>query len=294
MICPGQVRPVPPLRQPVSGGTIGSMDDATLLDRFRGCLVGLAVGDVLGCPYENLDWPEIRSLYALPDGQERLEGLPEWPAHRAPIAKKWRLRGLHSDDTQQALTVARVLLRDGELRPAALLRELLWLYRQDVPRVDAKKGLGQAGDGAHRGAGRTLRRTMQRAGHPPDDPPSPSDGAAMRVAPVGLFFRDDADARVAAAGESALVTHRHPHAVAAAAAVAGAVAAALDGADYEALLNRAARGRALRGSLPVRGPTPRRRARIRHSHCIAVEIGVRRRGIRGGARGSAQADSGAD
>jgi ADP-ribosylglycohydrolase len=44
-----------------------------LRDRFLGCLLGCAVGDALGAPYEGL-WAE-----SIPDAET---GLPQRPVHR--------------------------------------------------------------------------------------------------------------------------------------------------------------------------------------------------------------------
>ena len=61
----------------------------------------------------------------------------------------------------------------------------------------------------------------QEAGTPA---PSAGNGSAMRAAPVGLFFRDDPEALVAAAHDQGRITHRDPRCSAGAIAVAGATA----------------------------------------------------------------------
>ena len=72
------------------------------------------------------------------------------------------------------------------------------------------------------------------------------NGAAMRIAPLGLFYWFDPAALSAAAVRASQVTHRHPAAVAGAAGVAHAFAYALtrpngpavDAADFVAYLQR--------------------------------------------------------
>lgn len=60
------------------------------------------------------------------------------------------------------------------------------------------------------------------------------NGAAMRVAPLGAWFRDDLKAAAEQARLSALTTHAHPEAVAGAIAVAVAAALAAAGAGQQA------------------------------------------------------------
>ena len=62
------------------------------------------------------------------------------------------------------------------------------------------------------------------------------NGAAMRVAPLGVWFADDLDRVAGEAARSAAVTHAHPQAAAGAVAVALAVALAVGGFAGEALL----------------------------------------------------------
>ena len=97
-----------------------------LVDAFSGALLGLAIGDVLGCPVEGMREADIRARYGHIDGL--VQG-PEWPIER------WRLPGLHSDDTQQALTLAEGLIRRGALRPLEVLAA--W---ERIPRLDRRAG----------------------------------------------------------------------------------------------------------------------------------------------------------
>ena len=63
-------------------------------NKLLGCMSELAVGDVLGCPVEGMTFGDIREKYG------EIQGLL-----RPPFSRHWRLPGLHSDDTQQALAV---------------------------------------------------------------------------------------------------------------------------------------------------------------------------------------------
>ena len=73
------------------------MPQLTRMDRARGCLLGLAIGDALGAPLEGLSAQQIRAHYGLVD--DYVDGARAWK--KKPY--RWRMPGLYSDDTQQAL-----------------------------------------------------------------------------------------------------------------------------------------------------------------------------------------------
>src|SRR5436309_1272644 len=83
------------------------MPQSTPIRRARGCMLGLAVGDALGAPLEGLSAPQIRTHYGLIT--DYVDGAVAW--RRKPY--RWRMPGLYTDDTQQALALADVLLERG-------------------------------------------------------------------------------------------------------------------------------------------------------------------------------------
>jgi ADP-ribosylglycohydrolase len=124
--------------------------------------------------------------------------------------------GLYSDDTQQALALCDVLLEHG---------------RVDVDRL-AELYLGLATPkgsyvGAHRGVGRSFRQVLadlERGVSPRDTgQKSAGIGAAMRIAPVALYFNGEPGAMVAAVMAASLMTHRDIRSLAGAMAVSHAV-----------------------------------------------------------------------
>jgi ADP-ribosyl-[dinitrogen reductase] hydrolase len=186
------------------------MPQLTRIDRVRGCLLGLAVGDALGAPLEGLSAQQIRAHY----GQvvDYVDGARAWK--RKPY--RWRMPGLYSDDTQQALALCDVLLEHG---------------RVDVDRL-AELYLGLATPkgtyvGAHRGVGRSFRQVLadlERGVSPRDTGQrSAGIGAAMRIAPVALYFNGETEAMVAAVMAASLMTHRDIRSLAGAMAVSHAV-----------------------------------------------------------------------
>jgi poly(ADP-ribose) glycohydrolase ARH3 len=172
-------------------------------DRFLGCLLGQAVGDGLGAPYEGLladmiyhDFGPAAELVKNPSGDTLY----------------------YTDDTQMMIGVAETLAELGHIEQEALCRAFAANYQP-------QRGYGQ---GARRvlealiegGDWRELARSQFPGG-------SLGNGAAMRAAPVGLLFCDDLDRVMEEARLSALPTHVHPLGIEGAQVLALAVALAV-------------------------------------------------------------------
>ncbi len=170
------------------------MPHLSRVDRVRGCLLGAAVGDALGAPLEGLSSQQIKSHY----GRVRnyVDGVQAWK--RKPY--RWRLRGLYTDDTQQALALCDILLEYGRIPPERLAELYLSLANP--------KG---AFAGAHRGIGRSFRQVLAalERGVPAHltGQTGAGIGAAMRIAPVALYFGQDLDALFDSAMAASLMTH---------------------------------------------------------------------------------------
>jgi ADP-ribosylglycohydrolase len=171
----------------------------------------MAVGDALGAPLEGLSAPQIRSHYD--QVVDYVDGVRAWK--KKPY--RWRLPGLYSDDTQQALVLAECLLADGIIDPNRLARTYLSMA---TPRGTYL--------GAHRGIGRSFRQVLHDlengASHRDTGTATAGIGAAMRIAPVGLALRVEDDAFLPTVMNASLMTHRDIRSLAAAVAVACAVA----------------------------------------------------------------------
>ena len=186
-------------------------------DRVLGSLLGLAVGDALGAPLEGLTAQQILAHYGQVD--DYVDGSRAWK--KKPY--RWRMPGLYSDDTQQALALADVLLECGKVDPGRLAA----IY---VGMANPKGGYV----GAHRGVGRSFRQVLNllENGAPPCQTGqlSAGVGAAMRIAPVAIYYDADDDAGLFEAVMAAsLMTHRDVRSLAGASAVAHAVRRLLDG-----------------------------------------------------------------
>ena len=195
-----------------------------LLDTFQGCFLGMAVGDVFGCPVEGLPPKTIQERHG------SISSLLHPEEKYFPELRFWRVPGLHSDDTQQALTIADVLIEHGRLEEFKVLSIWEAMAHTDIYETYPDTGRRKKSTmcfGCHRGTGRSLRNRIKYPSRPTSS--SAGDGAAMRVAPVGLFYWNNPRQRVDAAVRSAFLTHRHPLAVVSTAAVAAAIAAVMSG-----------------------------------------------------------------
>jgi ADP-ribosylglycohydrolase len=129
---------------------------------------------------------------------------------------RWRLPGLYTDDTQQALVLADVLLERGRM-DAEHVAELYL-------RLATPKGSYL---GAHRGTGRSFKQVLTdlENGIPADrtGQTSAGIGAAMRIAPLALYYSSHPEAMFEAVMAASLITHRDIRSLAGAMAVAIAV-----------------------------------------------------------------------
>ena len=215
--------------------------------RAYGALAGLALGDALGMPTQEMSPEQIRAVYGritgLVDGDASQPYAPGMPA------------GSVTDDTEQALLVASLLVRGrgsssgrvaldaGEFAHALLAWEDSMIERGSLdllgPSTKAALELVRAGEDplSVGGAGTT-------------------NGAAMRVTPIGIAVSTaDPEAFADAVWSSCQVTHATRQGFQSAALVAAAVSMGIDAAhsttpDLRSLLWKAV---TYVDSLPERG-----------------------------------------
>lgn len=191
-------------------------------DRARGALVGLALGDALGMPTQLLSRDQVR------DRWPRLVWFEAGPADSllAPSVPA----GTVTDDTEQALVVARELLEDGgRVDPDRLAGRLAeW-----ADRATAAGGLEVLGPSSARALAQYRRTgTSVGAGRYGD-----TNGAAMRICPVGIVCRPEPlEALVDLVAAVDQPTHDTRIAHAGAAAVARAVSAGIEGVAPDQIL----------------------------------------------------------
>lgn len=196
-------------------------------DRALGALYGLAIGDALGMPTQELDRARAGAIIGSP------AGFREAPADN-PISHGLPA-GSVTDDTMQCLLIANLLIAaGGTIEPQALADALLAWEREmgergrtDLLGPSTKRALAAvaAGDDPSR-TGRT----------------GTTNGAAMRITPVGIATPGEPLDRLLAAVLAAdRVTHDTDVAHAGAAAVAAVVSAGVGGENFESAAHQGIR-----------------------------------------------------
>ena len=194
-------------------------------DRVTGSIVGLAVGDALGAPVEGWSAREI---------SRRFGTLRDY-------VDTGRLPGAYTDDAQQALCIADVLLEEGGFDPDALSRKFVELAQPIAPPAPQSWGEISGGVrgryfGAFRGTGPGFRDSVQAlqqgVSWQESGTLSAGNGTAMRVGPLGAFYHDRrlVDFR-SAVFTSAWITHTDPRALAGAFMIAYSVVHAINQGD---------------------------------------------------------------
>ncbi|MBF8194040.1 ADP-ribosylglycohydrolase family protein [Nonomuraea sp. K274] len=171
-------------------------------DRARGCLLGLAAGDALGAPAENLSPAEIRRRWG----------------------RLTEIEGGGTDDTEYAIFAASLLVRHGH---ALTSSDVAAAYRREIiPLVDGPmRGAGFSELGTVEALRRGLEPPLTGLAHAHGW----SDGLAMRAAPYGIFCPGDPSEAARLVEQDGLVSGSG-EGILGGRAVAGAVAAAMDGA----------------------------------------------------------------
>lgn len=185
-----------------------ALSDDVLRGRFQGCLLGLAIGDALGGKFEAQTAEAIRACF--PTAQALID---------YPTEEIW-----YTDDTQMAIGVAETLVAHGAIVEEHLCQAFVANY---VP----SRGYGRGARAVLEtmGDGKDYRQVAER--YFPGG--SYGNGAAMRVAPVGLLFRDDRHQLWEQARLSALPTHLHPLGIEGAQLLALAVAFATNQESFD-------------------------------------------------------------
>ncbi len=188
-----------------------------LIDRFRGALLGLAVGDALGAPVEGLPpWLFTPVIGMLSGGLHNIK------------AGQW------TDDTSMALCLAESLVECGGHDPEDQLRRyVMWL---DEGHLTSR--------GRAFGIGNTVYAALEKFKRVPSpycgstDPRSAGNGSLMRLAPVPLFYCRYPEKAMELSGDSSRTTHGALAAVDACRYFGGLIAGAVVGVEKDELLSR--------------------------------------------------------
>jgi ADP-ribosylglycohydrolase len=181
-----------------------------MLNKILGCLYGQALGDAWAMP----------ALFTPAQTWERFGGwLTDFlPAPADHFVHAGLPAGRVTDDTEQAFTLAEAIIRDGRVTVDGTARAVVAWYNRIGG--DACPFVGPS----TRRAVLAIKRgdDLQTTGRHGD-----TNGASMRIAPVGLIHPGDLRGAVEDAVISCIPTHNTNVATSGASAVAGAIAIAL-------------------------------------------------------------------
>jgi ADP-ribosylglycohydrolase len=166
-------------------------DQATISDRARGVMLGLAVGDALGAAVE---WLEPGQITARHGG----------PLRDLTASTAWEL-GEWTDDTAMALALAESLAdRSGWDEDDVLARYLVWeraAPRDIAPSVRAALTRARTPEDAREAALRYRRLSLDGG---------PDNASLCRAAPIAIRYRADAGALERVSRADAGLTHDDP------------------------------------------------------------------------------------
>ncbi|HNQ22822.1 MAG TPA: ADP-ribosylglycohydrolase family protein [Phycisphaerae bacterium] len=185
-----------------------------LTERYRGCLLGLAVGDAVGTALEFSPPGSFAPITDLVGG--------------GPFGL---LPGQWTDDTSLALCLAESLLACNGFDPVDQMQRYVRWRREGY-----LSSTGECFDIGNTTA--TALSAFERSGRPycgPTDPDSAGNGSLMRLAPVPMFYARRPAEAIAMAADSSRTTHGTRTAVDACRFLAALIVGALHGATKEEL-----------------------------------------------------------
>lgn len=185
------------------------------LQRYRGCLLGLATGDALGTTLEFRNPGSFTPIDDIVGG--------------GPFSLK---PGEWTDDTSMALCLAESLITCSGFNPKDQCeRYVEWMMNGHL-----------SSNGTCFDIGNTVSRALmdfRTSGNPYSGPSHKYDagnGSIMRLAPIPMFYADDPDQAIHFSGESSKTTHQATTCIDACRYMGGILAALLNGESKEVVL----------------------------------------------------------
>jgi len=183
------------------------------MDKAKGIIYGLAIGDALGYPTEFMLLSRIKEIY----GPSGIQELPKTPA-------------LFTDDTQMSIAIAEALIKSGEKDIESVMEAvrdefIKWCHSSENNRAPGNAcltGVANMERGVHWSKSCVTR--------------SKGCGSAMRAAPIGYIYQNDPEKLKEVAHASGICTHGHPTGNAACIGSAYLVKLALDGVKPEKMI----------------------------------------------------------
>lgn len=186
------------------------------IERYRGCLLGLAVGDAVGTTLEFKPPGTFSPINDLVGGG---------PFGLAP--------GQWTDDTSMALCLAESLIEQKGFNPIDQLEKYLqWYHHGHL------SSTGECFDIGNTTASALLRFEQTHSPYCGDkNPRSAGNGSIMRLAPVPLFFAHNPTEAIEKSGDSSRTTHAATTAVDACRYLGALLVGAVNGVSREELLS---------------------------------------------------------
>ena len=161
----------------------------TSLSTVSGLLLGGAVGDAMGAPFEGLWSESIPTRDSLQSGYHDYYGFPT---------------GQYTDDTQLTLATIESIVSQGEINLQDIARRIAELWRHHSV-------IGPGG-ACTQAAERFLATGDYRNMGAPDG--QAGNGTAMRTAALGVWFGTDHDSLIASVADISRLTHQDSRSVA--------------------------------------------------------------------------------
>ncbi len=183
-----------------------------MIKRAYGCLIGSAIGDAMGMPASFMSPEKIKRIYG------RINGF--LPPDKEQIPHGNLTEGKITDDTEESLIIEEVLTQAGRFDQALFIEKMKrWAIDADMLNSTI--------------IGPSTRRFLEAILNDGDPRETgkigDTNGGAMRVAPIGIFFHGDVPEAIRAAIVSGEISHGSKPGLASTAAIAAAIAAAVEG-----------------------------------------------------------------
>jgi len=184
--------------------------------RFRGCLLGLAVGDAVGTALEFKHVGSFRPIEDMVGGG---------PFELAP--------GQWTDDTSMALCLAESLLEKHGFDAIDQLERYVRWWKEGY--LSSTGECFDIGNATREALSRFIATRKPFGGS--TDPSKAGNGSIMRLAPVPMFFAEEPARAIEMAADSSRTTHGAPEAVDACRYLAALMVGALQGVSKKALFS---------------------------------------------------------
>ena len=183
-----------------------------MITRAYGCLIGSAIGDAMGMPASFMSPEKIKHVY------ERITNF--LPPAKEQLAHGGLAKGQFTDDTEESLIIASVLIEAGKFDQSLFIEKMKsWAIQKKMLESTV---IGPAT--RHFLEAIVKGEDFLEMGRLGD-----TNGGAMRVAPIGIFYHGRVVQAIEAAIASAIPSHGSRSGLASTAAIAAAIAVAVEG-----------------------------------------------------------------